>query len=158
MGKTYSIKEAAAITNLHPNTIRGKVKDGSLQAEKTEGKYGLEYRISEASLVQAGLLTITDAVPKSDTSSVTGGIALDKWLERYEQAITRVSQLESERVYLLECKTQAEEKERALEEARLELERKKVELETAAARLEEKDKQIERLRKRSFFKRLFNIE
>src|SRR5438874_7243214 len=53
---TYTIAEAAAITGLHKNTIRMRVKLGQLDAQVRNGKFGEEYRISHAELVRAGLI------------------------------------------------------------------------------------------------------
>lgn len=54
--QTYSINEAAALTGLHRNTIRQRVRLGQLEASVHAGKFGDEYRIEHASLVHAGLL------------------------------------------------------------------------------------------------------
>ena len=51
---TYTIAEAAALTGLHKNTIRMRVKIGQLEAQVRNGKFGEEYRISHAELVRAG--------------------------------------------------------------------------------------------------------
>src|SRR5438132_3733699 len=53
---TYTIAEAAALTGLHKNTIRMRVKVGQLEAQVRNGKFGEEYRISRAELVRAGLI------------------------------------------------------------------------------------------------------
>ncbi len=43
----YSINDAAEILAVHPNTIRNRIKDGSLEA----GRVGWEWRISRAALL-----------------------------------------------------------------------------------------------------------
>src|SRR5438094_10217767 len=53
---TYTIAEAAALTGLHKNTTRMRVKLGQLEAQVRNGKFGEEYRISHAELVRAGLI------------------------------------------------------------------------------------------------------
>src|SRR5947208_12787519 len=53
---TYTIAEAAALTGLHKNTIRLRVKLGQLEAQVRNWKFGEEYRISHAALVRAGLI------------------------------------------------------------------------------------------------------
>ncbi|MBI3911131.1 MAG: helix-turn-helix domain-containing protein [Armatimonadetes bacterium] len=53
---SYTIAEVAEITGLHRNTVRQKIRLGQLQAETYPGKYGEEYRISQAALAEAGLL------------------------------------------------------------------------------------------------------
>src|SRR4051812_15658398 len=58
--ETYTIAEAAALTGLHRNTIRMRVKLGQLMAERAIGKFGEEYRISRQTLVDAGLLAPTE--------------------------------------------------------------------------------------------------
>ena len=55
---TYTIAEAAALTGLHRNTIRMRIKLGQLEATVRPGKFGDEYRISHSALVSAGLLAV----------------------------------------------------------------------------------------------------
>jgi excisionase family DNA binding protein len=55
---TYTIAEAAALTGLHRNTIRMRIKLGQLEATVRPGKFGDEYRIAHAALVAAGLLAV----------------------------------------------------------------------------------------------------
>lgn len=53
---TYTINEAAALTGLHRNTIRQRIRLGQLDATIQAGKFGDEYRIAHSALVSAGLL------------------------------------------------------------------------------------------------------
>lgn len=53
---TYTINEAAALTGLHRNTIRQRIRLGQLDATIQPGKFGDEYRIAHGALVSAGLL------------------------------------------------------------------------------------------------------
>lgn len=53
---TYTINEAAALTGLHRNTIRQRIRLGQLDATIQAGKFGDEYRIAHSALVAAGLL------------------------------------------------------------------------------------------------------
>jgi len=68
MTETYSISEAAAVTSKHPNTIRLKIRLGQLRADVSHGKFGEEYRIPHAALVEAGLLA-----GEADHSGEAGG-------------------------------------------------------------------------------------
>lgn len=52
----YTIAEAAALTGMHKNSIRQRVRLGQLEARVHHGKFGEEYRISHAALIAAGLL------------------------------------------------------------------------------------------------------
>ena len=54
--RTYTINEAAALTGLHGNTIRKRVRQGLVEARVEIGKFGEEYRIPHSSLVTAGLI------------------------------------------------------------------------------------------------------
>lgn len=65
--QTYTINEAAALTGLHRNTIRQRIRLGQLKATVHQGKFGDEYRITPAALVQAGLLP--EAGPLGDTAA-----------------------------------------------------------------------------------------
>ena len=63
--ESYTIAETAALTGLHKNTIRMRVKLGQLAAERAVGKFGEEYRISRRVLVDAGLLAASEPPPPS---------------------------------------------------------------------------------------------
>jgi len=54
--RTYTISEAAALTGMHRNTIRLRIKMGQLDATVQPGKFGDEYRISHSALQRAGIL------------------------------------------------------------------------------------------------------
>ncbi len=54
---SYSISEVAALTGLHRNTIRLRIRLGQLEADVRPGKFGDEYRITPAALNRAGMLT-----------------------------------------------------------------------------------------------------
>lgn len=57
--RTYTISEAAALTGLHRNTIRQRIRLNQLEATVQQGKFGDEYRIPHVALVNAGLLSDT---------------------------------------------------------------------------------------------------
>src|SRR4051812_11124640 len=71
--ESYTIAEASALTGLHKNTIRMRVKLGQLPAQRAMGKFGEEYRITRQALVEAGLLTPPDppttafVIPEAET-------------------------------------------------------------------------------------------
>src|SRR5262245_1197457 len=54
--ESYTIAEAAALTGLHKNTIRLRIKMGHLPADRAMGRFGEEYRISRSALIKTGLL------------------------------------------------------------------------------------------------------
>ena len=41
----YLISEIADMTGFHPNSIRGWIRKGRLQAQQVEGNHGSEYRV-----------------------------------------------------------------------------------------------------------------
>lgn len=45
-GQQWTIKEAAEALGVSEKTIRRRIKDGIIKAEQTQGKYGVEYRIT----------------------------------------------------------------------------------------------------------------
>lgn len=49
----WTIKEAAEVLGISEKTVRRRIKDGIIKAEQTQGKYGVEYRIT----------SLEDAVP-----------------------------------------------------------------------------------------------
>jgi hypothetical protein len=53
---SYTIAEAAALSGMHKNTIRLRIKLGQLEADVRQGKFGEEYRIPHAALIRAGLV------------------------------------------------------------------------------------------------------
>ena len=54
--QTYSINEAAALTGLHRNTVRQRIRLGQLEATIEQGKFGEEYRITHEALIRARML------------------------------------------------------------------------------------------------------
>jgi excisionase family DNA binding protein len=49
-GGTLTIKQAAALLNCHPNTVRNRIKKGYLQAEKVITERGETYMIPRLAL------------------------------------------------------------------------------------------------------------
>ena len=43
----WTIKEAAEALGLSEKTVRRRIKDGTLKAQQTQGKYGIEYHITD---------------------------------------------------------------------------------------------------------------
>ncbi len=114
---TYSISEAAALTGLHRNTIRQRIKGGLLEATVQVGKFGEEYRITRQALRDAGLLTeeplregpaldpdILDAdghaegngASRDTAPGATTVIALQELYQRHEQAMFRLGYMQGE--------------------------------------------------------------
>jgi excisionase family DNA binding protein len=118
--RTYTINEVAALTGLHKNTVRQRVRFGQLKAAILPGKYGEEYRISHAALVEAGLLqsdplapddgdavtvefspavtpTAGPAAPEPLTPAAADGVgALRDLYQRHEQAMFRLGYMQGE--------------------------------------------------------------
>ncbi len=54
--KTYTVKQAAEITGLNPETIRRYIRAGRIAAEKVRAKgFKTEYAISESELLKINL-------------------------------------------------------------------------------------------------------
>jgi excisionase family DNA binding protein len=66
--RTYTISEAAALTGLHRNTIRQRIRLNQLEATVQQGKFGEEYRIPHTALVKAGLLSDTGPLGETGPS------------------------------------------------------------------------------------------
>jgi DNA repair exonuclease SbcCD ATPase subunit len=102
--KSYSIADAAALTGLHKNTIRAKVKSGMLLAEVRVGKFGEEYRITHQALLDAGLLSGEYVSPAEmpepenvvDEPFAPAQANLADLFRRHEQAVYRLGWLEAE--------------------------------------------------------------
>jgi excisionase family DNA binding protein len=144
---TYTIAEAAALTGLHRNTIRMRIKLGQIEAQRAPGKYGEEYRISQAALVDAGLLTPPNhpspppntlpldqperpPAPSQDTHYMASQGALLDLFQRHEHSMYRLGWLEAEMArhkalaeHAESLQLQAQEKEVENRELRRELER-----------------------------------
>lgn len=45
-GQQWTIKEAAEALGVSEKTVRRRIKDGTIKAAQTQGKYGVEYRIT----------------------------------------------------------------------------------------------------------------
>jgi hypothetical protein len=122
--QTYTIVEASALTGLHRNTIRQRIRMGQLDASVQHGKFGEEYRISHTALVRAGLLdgagplsgTILVDEPRGaehhaddeddetidaehvvEADALAGSVqALTELYQRHEQAMFRLGYLQGE--------------------------------------------------------------
>jgi excisionase family DNA binding protein len=118
--RTYNISEVAALTGLHRNTIRTKIRTGQLPADTQVGKFGEEYRISHEALLQTGLLphpqpeVLTaepdlDGLPQDSGTTLPGPsipaegnalaatvAALADLYQRHEQAMFRLGYLQGE--------------------------------------------------------------
>jgi excisionase family DNA binding protein len=140
--RTYTIAEAAALTGLHRNTIRTKVKGGLLAAEVRVGKFGEEYRVSHDALVEAGLLAGEYVAPEDGLLEPEDGpgeglppaaAGLADLFRRHEQAVYRLGWLEAELARTRALAENAEslqqesiEREVELRDLRRELERAQV--------------------------------
>jgi excisionase family DNA binding protein len=103
----YTINEVAALTGLHRNTIRMRIRTGHLQAEVRHGKFGEEYRISQRALADAGMLTsASDEDGSNEELSRSGSekesalsqsvAALSDLYQRHEQAMFRLGYMQGE--------------------------------------------------------------
>ena len=87
----YTIKQAAIKAGQSPTTIRRKIKEGVINAEKKEGPYGPQYYISEEEL--EGYLStlaqeITEVIPVKESLSKSDIIDLfNEALEKRDQEL-----------------------------------------------------------------------
>jgi excisionase family DNA binding protein len=118
-GQTYTINEAAALTGLHRNTVRQRIRLGQLEATVQNGKFGEEYRISVEALVRAGMLSgvgildeedvlEADFTPEGEETApaerapADGEVlrstlaALNELYQRHEQAMFRLGYMQGE--------------------------------------------------------------
>jgi excisionase family DNA binding protein len=154
--QTYTIAEAAALTGLHKNTIRMRVKLGQLTARRASGKFGEEYRITRQALVEAGLLAPPDpiaaapvnppqpgpetALPEgSPTPYIPSQGALQDLFQRHEQSMFRLGYLEAELARQKALAEHAESLQAVANEKELELRELRRELEHARERVREID-------------------
>jgi excisionase family DNA binding protein len=164
--ETYTIAEAAALTGLHRNTIRMRVKLGQLAADRAVGKFGEEYRISREALVVAGLLEAAepesahDAAEEGPTVSPAGAAhppaetaphtpsphpsqeLLGELMQRHEQAMFRLGFMEAELTRQKTLAANAEAQQAAARERELEVRELRRELERA----QEREREIDELR------------
>ncbi len=162
---TYNIAEAAALTGLHRNTIRLRIKLGQLEAEVRDGRFGAEYRIPHAALVRASLIdgaldaldgpdlgeepTVPaaaeeesgeDFTPSHRTQDLPAALtSLSDLFQRHEQAMFRLGFLQSELERVKALAENAESTREERETTRAEAERLRSELDDARARLLEAD-------------------
>jgi excisionase family DNA binding protein len=156
---TYTIAEAAALTGLHKNTIRMRVKLGQIPAHRAQGKFGEEYRIERAVLVELGLIspheppptpTVTPSSPEPDllesprldTPPTASQAALPDLLQRHEQSMYRLGWLEAELARHKALAENAESLQQTAQERELELRELRRDLERA----QERNREIEELR------------
>jgi excisionase family DNA binding protein len=157
-GPTYTIAEAAALTGLHKNTIRMRIKLGQIPALRAPGKFGEEYRISQDTLVTAGLLSppdtpstppeapSTQATPAepstSDTPAMAPQTALLDLFQRHEHSMFRLGYLEAELARHKALADNAESLQSVAQEREIEIRELRRDLERAQERVRE----IEELR------------
>lgn len=147
-----TIAEAAALTGLHKNTIRMRVKLGQLTAERAVGKFGEEYRISHEALIEAGLLAPPippepspppaapgSPPPAEPTPHMPSQAVLADLLQRHEQAMFRLGYLEAELVRHKALAENAESLQTAAREREIEVRELRRELERAQERVREID-------------------
>lgn len=79
----WTIKEAAETLGLSEKTVRRRIKDGTLKAEQIQGKYGIEYHITD----------LKEALPLDKYPDAEGNAALSKALD-----IIKALQQENERL------------------------------------------------------------
>jgi excisionase family DNA binding protein len=156
--ETYTIAETAALTGLHKNTIRMRVKLGQLAAERAVGKFGEEYRISRRVLVDAGLLAAPEPPTPSPQAPAEVGIRppetaspstaapsqelMADLLQRHEQAMFRLGFLEAELVRHKALAENAESLQNTAREREWEIRDLRRELERA----QEREREIDELR------------
>jgi excisionase family DNA binding protein len=148
---TYTISQAAALTGLHKNTIRMKVKAGQIPAEARPGKFGVEYRISRRALIEVGLLDEESAAEPPEEGEVLlpveANLAEDSSLRvalrdlflHHENAMFRMGYMEAEleRTKALAANAESLQEERLTRDQ--EIRDLKRELEAAQARAREID-------------------
>jgi len=155
---TYTIAEAAALTGLHKNTIRMRIKLGQIPAERAPGKFGEEYRIARDALVTAGLITPPDTPPSppepavvdpptdgpshTETPHMPSHTALLDLFQRHEHSMFRLGYLEAELARHKALAQNAESLQSAAQERELEIRELRRELE----RSQERVREIEELR------------
>jgi excisionase family DNA binding protein len=104
---SYTINEVAALTGLHRNTIRMRIRTGHLQAEVRHGKFGEEYRISHQALADARMLTpemggegeddgLSPSQPAQASALSQSVAALSDLYQRHEQAMFRLGYMQGE--------------------------------------------------------------
>jgi excisionase family DNA binding protein len=154
----YTIAEAAALTGLHKNTIRMRIKLGQLPALRAPGKFGEEYRISQDALVAAGLLAppgsplaepessahteVTAGMPSTDTPDMASQTALLDLFQRHEHSMFRLGYLEAEITRHKALAENAESLRTVAQEREIEIQSLRRDLERAQERVRE----IEELR------------
>lgn len=79
----WTIKEAAEALGLSEKTVRRRIKDGTLKAQQTQGKYGIEYHITD----------LKEALPLDKSLDTEGDNSLAKALD-----IIKALQEENERL------------------------------------------------------------
>ena len=154
----YTIAEAAALTGMHKNSIRQRVRLGQLEARVHHGKFGEEYRISHSSLIAAGLLDgsldgieeltesaeleLSSVSPEArdlvddeegDEPSVGSLAGLTELFQRHEHAMFRLGFLQAEMERFRSLAENAESLQQDRVSYQVEMERLRRQLEEARA-------------------------
>jgi excisionase family DNA binding protein len=163
--ESYTIAETAALTGLHKNTIRLRIKMGHLPAERAMGRFGEEYRISRAALLQTGLLAdetppappvepqeqtpeplSEPAATATSTPAMPSHQALSDLFQRHEHAMFRLGFMEAELARHKALAENAESLRAAARERDAEIGELRRELERAQGLVREMEEETNRMR------------
>jgi excisionase family DNA binding protein len=129
-----TIKEASVTLSVSVRTIHRYIQKGLLEAEKVDGKI----YVSEESIRHFESLSSDKIDTSAGQFDITRHVVIER--DRYEGLLTRLSQLEAERLYLLEYKGMTQAKDNELIEVKADLksvQALKLELEERCRRLED---------------------
>jgi len=92
----YTLQEAAEALGVSKMTVRRRVKEGSLKAEKVAGRYGDEYRIE----LSPNQLTMSKRRSGEDYTALLSRLEqlsqeVGYWRGRYEEVASQVKLLKS---------------------------------------------------------------
>lgn len=79
--ETLTIKETAELLEVSPDTIRRRIKDNKIKAEKVDGKYGKQWEIKRSDIIENEgvtdiIVTKHEMKPQEITEYIKEGILL----------------------------------------------------------------------------------
>ncbi len=125
-----TIREAAQLIGRTPATIRRYIRSGRLRAEKSEGKFGEEYRILRDDLLALGITSTPikdsealqtrrpDPAPVHPTEVMVPISVYNELLMKHEQMLVQYGMIRAGGQKLLEFKVDSEAKAEELKQAR----------------------------------------
>jgi excisionase family DNA binding protein len=149
-----TVKEAAAVSGLHPQTLRRYIREGDLPATKVQGTHGPEWRVSREDV--ESIRRAQDSDSKQGDSDLRRALSMLTEVTEGIRGIEDFQRALSPSPEELEAERELTEQLVAALEAVPDCAALIAERDQLRRRLEEAEEEVTRLKGRSWWERLFN--